>query len=478
MKPLKRIIQILQATVAAFLTAALLLHTLLSAPATSRLIHLLTASPSLSLSFAMVTLPLLYLLLRRHCSHPRIYLLDYSCFKPIPDRKCTLEASERFVRRSGLFSPESVAFMQRIFSKSGLGEETYGPPFVFDPDSCGDHRARFDSAVEEAREGIIGAVDPLLLKTGISPNQIDLVVVTCGGFSPSPSLSSFVVNRYKMRDDVKTYNLSGMGCSSGVISIDLAAHLLRNQQRKPQYALVVIIESISLNWYFGDNRSMLVTNCIFRVGCAAALITNDPRCHRSAKMELIHSLRTNDGSDDRAYRAAIQEEDEKGNTGIALTKDLIPVAGWNLRQHIKILGPRVLPLRQVFLYAYSVLSSWALGSKPIVPDFTTAFEHFCVHTGGKAVIEQVGRVLGLSEPVTEPARMTLHRFGNTSSSLVFYELAYMEAKQRVRRGDRLWMIAFGTGFKVGSLVWKSLKDSCLEDDNPWSDCIDRYPVPR
>ena len=27
--------------------------------------------------------------------------------------------------------------------------------------------------------------------------------------------------------------------------------------------------------------------------------------------------------------------------------------------------------------------------KPYVPDFTMAFEHFCIHPGGKAVIEEV-----------------------------------------------------------------------------------------
>lgn len=94
------------------------------------------------------------------------------------------------------------------------------------------------------------------------------------------------------------------------------------------------------------------------------------------------------------------------------------------------------------------------------------------------MIEQVGRVMGLSDEETEPARMTLNRFGNTSGSLVFYELAYFEAKGRVKRGDRVWMLAFGTGFKVGSLVWKSLSDvSCIEADNPWLDSIERYPVP-
>lgn len=112
----------------------------------------------------------------------------------------------------------------------------------------------------------------------------------------------------------------------------------------------------------------------------------------------------------------------------------------------------------------------------MVPDFTTAFDHICIHTGGKAVIQQVARVMRLHESVTEPARMSLHRFGNTSSSLVFYELAYFEAKKRVRRGDRMWMIAFGTGFKVGSLVWKWVRDPSQESDNPWNDCIHKYPI--
>ncbi|KAK9906124.1 hypothetical protein M0R45_002859 [Rubus argutus] len=101
---------------------------------------------------------------------------------------------------------------------------------------------------------------------------------------------------------------------------------------------------------------------------------------------------------------------------------------------------------------------------------------FVSTTGGKAVIEQVGRVLRLGDELTEPARMSLHRFGNTSSSLVFYELAYFEAKERVKKGDRVWMLAFGTGFKVGSLVWKSLSDLGQQSDNPWDDCIHNYPL--
>jgi 3-ketoacyl-CoA synthase len=59
---------------------------------------------------------------------------------------------------------------------------------------------------------------------------------------------------------------------------------------------------------------------------------------------------------------------------------------------------------------------------------------------------------------------------------LWYELAYMEAKERVRRGDRVWQIAFGSGFKCNSAVWRALRTVKRPQRNPWLDCIDKYPV--
>lgn len=70
-----------------------------------------------------------------------------------------------------------------------------------------------------------------------------------------------------------------------------------------------------------------------------------------------------------------------GITGISLTKDL-------LHQHIKILAPRVLPLTQITNYIYSIIMSTILPQskfKPVVPDFTTAFQHMCIHTGSSDI---------------------------------------------------------------------------------------------
>ncbi len=56
---------------------------------------------------------------------------------------------------------------------------------------------------------------------------MDILVVNCSVFCPTPSLSAMVVNKFGMRPDIITYNLAGMGCSAGLISVSLVRELLQ-----------------------------------------------------------------------------------------------------------------------------------------------------------------------------------------------------------------------------------------------------------
>ena len=50
------------------------------------------------------------------------------------------------------------------------------------------------------------------------------------------------------------------------------------------------------------------------------------------------------------------------------------------------------------------------------------------------------------------------RYGNTSSATVWYSLAYIESVQGVRKGDVVWQVGFGSGFKCNSAVWTAARD--------------------
>lgn len=215
------------------------------------------------------------------------------------------------------------------------------------------------------------------------------------------------------------------------------------------------------------------------MGASAALLSNRSSDRRRSKYQLMHVIRTHKGADDRAFNCAYIDEDEDGKKGISLSKDLMAVAGEALKTNITTLGPLVLPMSEQLLFFASLIvrKVFKRKMKAYIPDFKMAFEHFCIHAGGRAVLDELQKNLDLSEVLMEPSRMTLYRFGNTSSSSVWYNLAYSEAKGRIKKGDRAWQIGFGSGFKCNSVVWRVLRtvDSANEK-NVWTDEIEDFPV--
>jgi 3-ketoacyl-CoA synthase len=55
-------------------------------------------------------------------------------------------------------------------------------------------------------------VSQLLKNTGHSAKDIDILIVNCSLFSPTPSLCAMIINDFGMRSDILSYNLSGMVC--------------------------------------------------------------------------------------------------------------------------------------------------------------------------------------------------------------------------------------------------------------------------
>ncbi|CAI9781227.1 unnamed protein product [Fraxinus pennsylvanica] len=371
------------------------------------------------------------------------------------------------------FDENTLEFLEKLLDRSGLGDSTYGPPALLrePPEPC------LEAARSEAEMVVFGAIDELLAKTKIKCDQIGILVVNCTIFNVAPSLSSMIVNRYKFRDNIVSYNLTGMGCSAGLRAIGLASQLL--QVHRHTYALVVSTENMTQNFYFGNDRPKNLVCSAFRVGGAAILLSNVASDRGSSKYKLLHTVQTHTASSDSSYNCIFQEEDDKGNLGISVTRDLVISADNAIQSNIKRLAPSVLPLSETI---YCAINYWLLkhlhlaNSKAYKPKFSMAVDHFFPHVGAKFLLDELQKKLGFSDEQMEAARMTLYRYGNTSSSSVWYEMAYAEAKGRIKEGHILWQISFGSGFKCSSMVWKAIKTVDREKMNPWSDEIDEFPV--
>ena len=518
---------------------------------------------------------------------PDIYLVDFQTYRHVKqggderstagepvlyDRFLAVSQAACHADGSACFTERSMDFQEKILRTSCIGEASIFPPSIFSdaaierPQAVEREALSMLGARQEAELMMFRAVEKVLESTRTKPQQVDILVVNCSLFCPTPSLSAMIVNKFGFRSDVLSYNLGGMGCSASVIATDLAAKLLGSPEHRNMRALVVSTENITQNWYRGNDRSMLLSNCLFRCGAAAVLMSNRRVDRRRARFKLLHTVRTHMGQSDECYRAVFQEEDCAGIRGVRLSKQIMQIAGDALKRNITSLGPLVLPISEQLRFFCNVVARKALRgliplgplSKPVaaatralvqlpvisylvgykdqnkdpnakdallasaaagttstglaatsggagggdassppsspdkarrasqvlakelppyVPDFTKAFEWVCVHTGGRAVIDAIENNLNLPKHVLEPSRLSLYRYGNVSSASIWYELEliamygnmcgkereggyvpYDQGERRLRKGDRIWQIAFGSGFKCNSAVWKCLKN--------------------
>ena len=412
--------------------------------------HLLALALALVVVAAVVIGGVLWWLVAR--KQRPVYLVDFSVLYPPDTMKMSKELFVQQSKATGRFSDELLAFQERVVSRTGLGDETYLPRSFIEDDPS---HASMALAREEALDTITGCCDDLFNKTGVHPREIDFVVCNCSLFCPTPSMASMIMNHYKMRSNVKNYQLGGMGCSAGLISIDLARDLLRTYPNST--VLVFSTENITMNWYGGDVKGMLLSNTLFRVGGAAILLSNKA-CHAArAKYQLVTTVRVNNAASDEAYHAIFQQEDAQKQRGVKISRELSAQVNTALTKNFAVLGHQILPLTEKIWFVLSLLSKkLGLSDTTYVPNFMSAAEHICIHAGGRAIIDGMETTLRLSEEDCMPSRATLYRFGNTSSSSVWYELNYIEGCGSMRRGDKTIQVAFGSGIKCNSVVWRAL----------------------
>ena len=198
------------------------------------------------IGFAFVTLLIAGVVYYFASKRRPVYLVDFACCWPDDELKVTHEFVNHIFKDSGLFVEDTIAFQCRLLPRTGLGNETYIPrPFHVLP-----IKTTMELSREECEIVMKNCCDQLFAQTKINPEKdIDIVICNCSLFNPTPSIAAMLMNMYKMKQTCKNYNLAGMGCSAGLVSIDLARDLLNVYPNIN--VLVFSTENITQNWYDG-----------------------------------------------------------------------------------------------------------------------------------------------------------------------------------------------------------------------------------
>ncbi|CAL8464193.1 g3728 [Coccomyxa elongata] len=398
---------------------------------------------------------------------PSIYMLDFHCFDHPESWMRTVPEIIAHGRAIGV--PEhAIRKQEEIYAGDTLGVgpvSAYAPGIIRTPPDTS-----IAGCLEETRAVLSQCASRAMEAAGVSPQEVDFVLTTCTVFNPMPSMSAMIMHEFGMRSDCQNYSLSGQGCSAGVMLISLAKDLLTANPGK--VALVVAHENITSSCYLGDELEFMAANVVFRSGGAAAVLSSRPRDRRRAKYQLLHTVRVNRAADTDAHTCIRGIDTDRGGYGVYLNTPVVKTAaasaiGANLRR----LGPLVLPLSELIKAA-------KCKDPEFVPDFSTAFDHVCIHPGARFVIEKIRKTLQFGEKAAQPSHAALHRFGNTSGASTYYILAHLESRIGIKKGDKILQLGMGSGFKCCSAVWKALRPidtkhpcwefrACQPEPTPW-----------
>lgn len=311
--------------------------------------------------------------------------------------------------------------VEEVFMRSDIAYRSLAIDLdTFDHDETPDElHARFTAGAEALGNR---ALRSALFLAGITPAEVDfLVVATCTGYL-CPGLSAIYAGALGMPDRVQRSDLVGMGCAGALPALQRAHDFVKANPGKT--AAVAAVEVCSACYYHDDTFETIVGNAICADGAAAMVVGMD----RESARPRIAGFGTVFAPE---YLDTVGFQNREGRLRIVLAKELRRSAGGLVRKLVeRLLGEHGMTVNDV--------------------------DHWIVHPGGRRIIDAVQSELGLTDGQLCHTRSVLRNFGNMSSATVLFvlqELLSSPEPDRPRPGETGLMVAMGPGLAVeGALL--------------------------
>ncbi len=273
---------------------------------------------------------------------------------------------------------------------------------------------RNDAWLRVAQEVGQKAVEAGLNAAGLGPEAVDhLFSVTVTGLA-TPSLDARLMNRMKLRTDMRRTPIFGLGCVAGAAGVARAADWLRAYPEGTAVLLSVELCSLTL-----QREDLSIPNIIaaglFGDGAAAVVLQGGGASGRGPRI--------------LGTRSVFYPDTER-------------IMGWDIVDS----GFKVVLSAKVPNLVRSVVQRDVDGFLAEHGLDRGRIRHWVAHTGGPKVLEAFQSALELPDGALERSWRSLREVGNLSSSSVLFVLGELLESDEPQRGDLGLMMAMGPGF--------------------------------
>ena len=316
------------------------------------------------------------------------------------------------LRMSGYDDPRRMGFFRNSLIEA---RHLYVDPATFTPDESVDQlndRWR-RGAIEVGKSAVARAIE----QAGWQREDVDfLATTTCTG-RVCPSLDAQLIRELGLKSTIQRVHVGDTGCASAMVAMQQAANHLR--AFPGHRAVMVAVEICSAAYFLDDRLESAVAHAIFADGAGAIALSTD-----AAGPELVEH-RTMFRSE---HLGAMGFEYPGGRPRVVLSKDVRRIGAGMMTE-----------------MAQALMSGQGLKKEDVA--------HFVLHSAGRRVIEQVGKLMELDEPQLAHSRHVLQHYGNMSSATVIFVLDDLFRSRETVPGDWGLMIALGPGFAAeGALL--------------------------
>ncbi len=270
-----------------------------------------------------------------------------------------------------------------------------------------------DRYLRGAMETGCRAVERCLRSAGLTARDIDMFgVCTCTGYL-CPDLGSRLIGHMKFRHDVERAPLLGLGCAGAMPTLQRAWDYAA--ARPGRKALMLAVEICSASYFIDNTLETVVGNAICGDGAAAFVLSTEGVDGRRYP-EIIDFETYLDP--EQLDKVGFEQRD--GKLRIILAVEIRDLAAPMIERSLKVLLNR--------------------------NGLTTGDIRFWVaHPGGRKVIDNVQRELGLTDEQLRFSKKIYRNFGNMSSATVMFVLDEVVREGEPQPGDWGVMIALGPG---------------------------------